>query len=71
MNKKITIVLVLLALVTMSCSTYRSATSKCGTYNDMVALKKRADYPKLHKKNQFNPKRHYNDNLWSRIFDGR
>ena len=62
--------LLLIAIVMLaSCSTYRTATSKCATYNDMKAARERADYPKLHKKNQFNPKKHYNDNLWVRIFD--
>jgi uncharacterized protein YceK len=51
-----------------SCSTYRTATSGCATYNDTKAAKERADYPKLHKRNQFNPKRHYNDNIFVRVF---
>jgi hypothetical protein len=37
----------------------------------MKAAKERADYPKLHKKNQFNPKRHYNENIWGKILDGK
>jgi uncharacterized protein YceK len=69
--KKIVLLLIVMTLLLMSCSSYRTATSKCITYNDTKAAKERADYPKLHKKNQFNPKSHYNENIWSKIFDGR
>jgi len=68
--KKIAL-LIVVTLLLMSCSSYRTATSKCSAYNDSKAAKERADYPKLHKKNQFNPKKYYNENIWSKIFDGR
>ena len=38
---------------------------------DTKAAKERADYPKLHKKNQFNPKKYYNDNFWVQLKDKR
>ena len=61
--------LILLSLILLcSCSTYKTATSKCATYNDTKALKERSDYPKLHKKNQFNPKKHYNDSWWANLW---
>lgn len=49
----------LFIITTSSCSTYKTATSTCAAYNDSKALKKRSDYPKLHKKNQFNPRKNY------------
>ena len=42
-----------------SCSSCRPMTSRCATYDDMKALKERSSYPKLHKRHQFNPYRHY------------
>jgi ssDNA-binding Zn-finger/Zn-ribbon topoisomerase 1 len=76
--KKLLILTVLVLLC--SCSTYKTATQKCITYNDMKAARYRAHYsynefpkgntvkPKLHKKNQFNPKKHYNERIWSKLF---
>ncbi len=64
--KKLLILAVMMLLA--SCSTYRTATSKCAVYNDTKAARERADYPKLHKRNQFNPKRYYNDNFFVRVF---
>jgi uncharacterized protein YpmB len=63
MFKKKGIIICLIAITACimisSCSSYRTATSKCITYNDNKALKERQDYPKLHKKNQFNPRKYY------------
>jgi uncharacterized protein YpmB len=58
-KKGIIICLIAFTICISSCSSYRTATSKCITYNDNKALKERQDYPKLHKKNQFNPRKYY------------
>lgn len=58
--KKIKLFLVLLILCGLAaCSSYRPMTAYCKTYDDTKALKERKDYPKLHKKNQFDPSKHY------------
>jgi hypothetical protein len=62
------LIFLLLLVLCASCSTYRTATSKCVAYNDNKAAKERADYPKLHKRNQFNPKKYYNDSFLVKLF---
>jgi len=57
--KIILTLLIVLFISAVSCSSYKTATSECAAYNDSKALKERSDYPKLHKKNQFNPRKHY------------
>ena len=75
--KKVVLFITAVTLLAMmsSCSTYKSATAKCYTYRDVLAARemtyspqKIEGTPKLHKKYQFNPKKHYNEREWSNIF---